>query len=869
MNFHGSGDFSVEIFFKALINADATKMKTTQLSKLEIDTLKYLNIAEESLSILCNNYIVKASGARPFQGHNLTQVSKGPKESLRKSLKFFKRPESKSTYCILPASFVFHDHYEAKPDKEDTFPVFDNHLYNSQFSTMASSTRATTRTNKHKTKKRAHIDTSANEVHELPPHHQDPPDLCRRGPNAVQEPNQYDSVPAGRHHLPKIVLDYKINGVTVDVAYFPSLNVHGVDNSGPPFNISLLSIPFGAHDENTKTAHDIITLVIPTLSQEMLNHCLENEARLSVCRTWLIVELEGCPEHLTSLLDQALKQMYLCTRLGVREYTNRKDSFKSLKVQVEEEERGRIWTLAVKLPGGLVANPGVLQGALGGDVLRVTAEPVFAEVKLWMSFLQRHRKQSVIGVQFTVSVGKPHPGKIRKDTSKKDTETRRKGMMRRLGLGEGDSSDDDGSVNKSEETSDDGSYPKPEDRQVSRLRNSLSQMSVGGGGRGRGGRASSRLGLDMKMINGEVTPLVVVIWQAFIVLVSSSCLHIVILFFSTITGAASYVLDKVSPRSRSKKTKASKTKKNDKEELQQAMERLEEIDERERQVKERLEEIEEEERQRQAKKRLEELKEEERLTRARIEKEERQAKKRLEEIEEEARKTKERILRIKEEEEEQALMASISKTMNAMVDDNYDVVKNKGGGDCLPRAGSHQMYGTEEHFMRVRSGIAGKMRRFPSYFSEFMEDNETLEEHITRYTLARGGWIGEPELPAIAMLARVPVCVYDVSGRHEEPLWYPCNPDDDHAWVWSEVDRNAPPMVFRLQGRHYEALVPRPEDSESSEDGSDRELSVLSGSASNEEDDEVDEVDEEDEVVEEEKDEGEGEYQSYISVCIF
>ena len=128
------------------------------------------------------------------------------------------------------------------------------------------------------------------------------------------------------------------------------------------------------------------------------------------------------------------------------------------------------------------------------------------------------------------------------------------------------------------------------------------------------------------------------------------------------------------------------------------------------------------------------------------------------------------------------------------------------------------------------------------------------------------GWIGEPELPAIAMLARVPVCVYDVSGRHEEPLWYPCNPDDDHAWVWSEVDRNAPPMVFRLQGRHYEALVPRPEDS-SSEDGSDTELSVLSGSASNEEDDEVDEVDEEDEVVEEDKDEGE--YQSYISVCIF
>ena len=383
------------------------------------------------------------------------------------------------------------------------------------------------------------------------------------------------------------------------------------------------------------------------------------------------------------------------------------------------------------------------------------------------------------------------------------------------------------------------------------------------------------------------------------------------------------MLDKVSPSSRSKKTKVPKTKKNDKEELQQAKERLKEIEERERQVKERLEEIEEEERQRQAKKRREELKEEERktrariekeerqakkrleeieeeerqrqakkrleereeeerqrqakkrereeeerLTRARIEKEERQAKKRLEEIEEEARKTKERILRIKEEEEEQALMASISKTMNAMVDDNYDVVKNKGGGDCLPRAGSHQMYGTEEHFMRVRSGIAGKMRRFPSYFSEFMEDNETLEEHITRYTLARGGWIGEPELPAIAMLARVPVCVYDVSGRHEEPLWYPCNPDDDHDWVWSEVDRNAPPIFFRLQGRHYEALVPRPEDS-SSEDGSDTELSVLSGSASNEEDDEVDEVDEEDEVVEEEKDEGEGEYQSYISVCIF
>ena len=329
------------------------------------------------------------------------------------------------------------------------------------------------------------------------------------------------------------------------------------------------------------------------------------------------------------------------------------------------------------------------------------------------------------------------------------------------------------------------------------------------------------------------------------------------------------MLDKVSPSSRSKKTKVPKTKKNDKEELQQANERLKEIEERERQVKERLEEIEEEERQRQAKKRLEELKEEERLTRARIEKEERQAKKRLEEIEEEARKTKERILRIKEEEEEQALMASISKTMNAMVDDNYDVVKNKGGGDCLPRAGSQRMYGTEEHFMRFRSGIADKMRRFPSYFSEFMEDNETLEEHIKRYTLAQGGWIGEPELPAIAMLARVPVCVYDVSGRHEEPLWYPCNPDDDHAWVWSEVDRNAPPMVFRLQGRHYEALVPRPEDSESSEDGSDRELSVLSGSASNEEDDEVDEVDEEDEVVEEEKDEGEGEYQSYISVCIF
>ena len=198
------------------------------------------------------------------------------------------------------------------------------------------------------------------------------------------------------------------------------------------------------------------------------------------------------------------------------------------------------------------------------------------------------------------------------------------------------------------------------------------------------------------------------------------------------------------------------------------------------------------------------------------------------------------------------------------------VVRNAGGGDCLPRAISQHKFGTENNHELVRTEICELIRASWEHLEGFAVDENgsqmTMNQAIKSF--GKHEWMGEFGLIAASMYLGARIQVWCDTGKYPPPRSYP---EAEEATMMPDCH------LLRTNENHYEYFIPHADeesdedDSESGEEGSESEEegseSEEEGSESEEEgsesEDERSDEDEQSDVSESERDDaGESEEES-------
>ena len=134
-----------------------------------------------------------------------------------------------------------------------------------------------------------------------------------------------------------------------------------------------------------------------------------------------------------------------------------------------------------------------------------------------------------------------------------------------------------------------------------------------------------------------------------------------------------------------------------------------------------------------------------------------------------------------------------------LVDTNLKLFEIGDDGNCLFRAMSHQLYGTEEYHDIIRKRCCDYIELERSYFEMFIANIEgtlTISQYLTNMRKDRT-WGGNMELIAFAELYRKTIHVYR-SG-----------PQPDHIFGsrYSEAQQEEPIRLHYRFGNHYESLL--------------------------------------------------------------
>lgn len=95
-----------------------------------------------------------------------------------------------------------------------------------------------------------------------------------------------------------------------------------------------------------------------------------------------------------------------------------------------------------------------------------------------------------------------------------------------------------------------------------------------------------------------------------------------------------------------------------------------------------------------------------------------------------------------------------------------DIKEIAGDGNCLFRAISDQISGTEEMHLEIRALAVEFMRRNPNDFQPFIEDDEDFAKYLKRMSES-GTWGGNLELQALSIALEVNIKIH----RLNEPVW--------------------------------------------------------------------------------------------------
>ena len=119
-----------------------------------------------------------------------------------------------------------------------------------------------------------------------------------------------------------------------------------------------------------------------------------------------------------------------------------------------------------------------------------------------------------------------------------------------------------------------------------------------------------------------------------------------------------------------------------------------------------------------------------------------------------------------------------------------------GDGNCLFRSLSHQLYGTDKHYHRVRLEIMDYIQLHADKYRSFMENNVILEEYVVRMKEDKQ-WGGELEISVAAELYK----------KIQIILHYKQNVIPTRTFGQEEVGKRILRISYH-NGNHYNSVVP-------------------------------------------------------------
>eukprot|EP01138_Halocafeteria_seosinensis_P006018 gb/GECG01006151.1/.p1 GENE.gb/GECG01006151.1/~~gb/GECG01006151.1/.p1 ORF type:complete len:346 (+),score=54.55 gb/GECG01006151.1/:1-1038(+) len=140
---------------------------------------------------------------------------------------------------------------------------------------------------------------------------------------------------------------------------------------------------------------------------------------------------------------------------------------------------------------------------------------------------------------------------------------------------------------------------------------------------------------------------------------------------------------------------------------------------------------------------------------------------------------------VKQEAEEKSIRASLREKGL----DLYDVT---GDGNCLFRALSHQLYGSEIYHHDLRSQVVNHVKGNEDDFRPFLEDDEPWERYVRRM-YKEGQWAGNIELVAAGQVFKARIVVHQVDGMNWEISCGDGKPERDIHLVY-------------MCGEHYDSV---------------------------------------------------------------
>ena len=148
------------------------------------------------------------------------------------------------------------------------------------------------------------------------------------------------------------------------------------------------------------------------------------------------------------------------------------------------------------------------------------------------------------------------------------------------------------------------------------------------------------------------------------------------------------------------------------------------------------------------------------------------------------------------------------------------VVRNAGGGDCLPRAISQHKFGTENNHELVRIELCELIRASWEHLKGSAVDENGSEMTMNQAieSFGKHQWMGEFGLTTASMYLGARIQVWCDTGKYPPPRSYP-----EEATMMPDCH------LLRTNENHYEYFIPHADeesdedDSESGEEGSESE----------------------------------------------
>ena len=128
---------------------------------------------------------------------------------------------------------------------------------------------------------------------------------------------------------------------------------------------------------------------------------------------------------------------------------------------------------------------------------------------------------------------------------------------------------------------------------------------------------------------------------------------------------------------------------------------------------------------------------------------------------------------------------------------------NSGGGDCLCKAFSIRLFGTEDRHDEIQEMICDELSMHQEILHDFDEHGSHADEYIQR-ARQPGEWMGEPEIQAFVEAVGCSLLLIDPDGNTPVPYLYE-SPAQGSSMGFDGFDGE--PVKIVHEGNHFQLLI--------------------------------------------------------------